>query len=138
MAHNIARQVLEESVEKAFNDFTDEKNFNSTPLYWPEKFKKAGFRLRLVFFCLNSITEAKRRVQIRVENGGHFVPDDEIIERYNLGFENLNRYWSYFDEVYLFDTSSYKQEPKFFLSIINHKMINLMIYLNIYQILFLI
>jgi predicted ABC-type ATPase len=124
MAHNMARQVLEESVEKAFNDCTDftyETNFNSTPLYWPEKFKKAGFRLRLVFFCLNSITEAKRRVQIRVENGGHFVPDDEIIERYNQGFENLNQHWSYFDEVYLFDTSSYKQEPKFLLSIINHK-----------------
>ena len=124
MAHNLAKQELEESVNKAIQDhkdFTYETNFNSTPIYWPEKFKKAGFRLRLVYFCLSSINEAKRRVQIRVENGGHFVPDNEIIERYNLGFENLNQHWSYFDEVFIFDTSSYKEEPKFLMSIINDK-----------------
>lgn len=58
-------------------------------------------------------------MQIRVENGGHFVPDNEIIERYNLGYKNLNEFWTYFDEVYLFDTSAYNEEPKFVLSIVN-------------------
>jgi predicted ABC-type ATPase len=125
MAHNIDRQILEDSIDKAIHeksDFTYETNFNSSPLYWPEKFKKADFNLRLVFFCLNSIEEAKRRVQIRVENGGHFVPDNEIIERYNLGYKNLNEFWTYFDEVYLFDTSAYNEVPKFVLSIVNKKL----------------
>jgi len=74
MARNKAREILEDSIDKAIHnqtDFTYETNFNSTPLYWPEKFKNAGFQLRLEFFSLNSIQEAKRRVQIRVENGGH-------------------------------------------------------------------
>jgi predicted ABC-type ATPase len=70
---------------------------------------------------LNSINEAKIRVQIRVENGGHFVPENEIEERYFLGFENLNKFWSFFDEVYLFDTSTYREEPKFLFSTLNGK-----------------
>lgn len=125
MAHNLARQELETSIESAITnneDYTYETNFNSTPLYWPEKFKAAGFHLRLVFFCLNSINEAIRRVQIRVENGGHFVPDHEVIERFSLGYRNLNQHWSYFDEVFIFDTSTYKKEPRFLMSIINREL----------------
>ncbi len=42
MAHNIARKDLEERIQKAIDnrfDFCYETNFNSTPLYWPQKFK---------------------------------------------------------------------------------------------------
>lgn len=122
MAHNKARQVLEESIEHSLQnkvDFTFETNFNSTPLYWPKKFKEANFNLRLIYFCLNSIEEAKRRVQIRVENGGHFVPENEIIERYQLGYKHLNEHYRYFNEVYLFDTSTYKERPQFLFTIKN-------------------
>ncbi|WP_119844811.1 hypothetical protein [Reichenbachiella sp. MSK19-1] len=49
-------------------------------------------------------------MQIRVENGGHHVPEHEIESRYQLGFQNLNEYWKYFDELYLFETSAFKQE----------------------------
>lgn len=122
IAHNISRAILEKSIDNAIlvcDNFAYETNFNSSPLYWPEKFKSSGYSLRLVYFCLNSINEAKRRVQIRVENGGHFVPETEIIERYFLGYEHLNKFWSFFDEVYIFDTSSYKEEPKFLFSILN-------------------
>jgi predicted ABC-type ATPase len=121
MAHNMSRTFLEKSIENAFlmnEDFTYETNFNSSPLFWPEKFKSKGYNLRLVYFCLNSIEEAKIRVQIRVENGGHFVPENEIIERYILGYENLNKFWTYFDEIYLFDTSAYKEQPKFLFSVL--------------------
>jgi predicted ABC-type ATPase len=124
MAHNLSRGILEESIDASLFskiDFTYETNFNVSPLFWPEKFRDSGFNLRLVFFCLNSIDEAKLRVQIRVENGGHFVPESEIIERYKLGFENLDFFWSFFDEIYLFDTSTYKQEPKLLFSIFNGK-----------------
>lgn len=126
MAHNLAKESLEQAISASIDnrtDFTYETNFNSTPLHWPEKFKNAGFRLRLIYFCLDTIEEAKKRVQIRVENGGHFVPDSEITERYRLGYENLNEHWAFFDEIYLFDTSAYKQEPRFILSIVNNELI---------------
>ncbi|WP_456457994.1 hypothetical protein [Reichenbachiella sp.] len=119
VAHNKTRQLLEEKVKNSIDtnsSFTYETNFNSTPLFWPEKFKDAKFKLRLFYFCLNSIDEAKRRVQVRVENGGHHVPPDEIELRYYLGYEHLNKYWKYFDELYLFETSAYKEEPRLILT----------------------
>lgn len=124
MAHNMARQYLESQIKYSIDNklgFLYETNFNSTPLYWPEKFRTEGYKLRLVYFCLNSINEAIRRVQIRVENGGHFVPEYEIKERYYLGFKHLNNHWDFFDEVYLFDTSKYNHEPTFLLSIFDKK-----------------
>lgn len=52
-----------------------------------------------------------------MENGGHFVPDSEIEERYRLGYKNLNESWQFFDAIFLFETSQYDQEPKHFLTI---------------------
>lgn len=124
IAHNLSWIVLERAFEESLTkklDFAYETNFHATPLFWPAKFKSTGFRIRLIYFCLNSIEEAKRRVQIRVENGGHFVPEKEIIERFTLGYKYLDDDWRFFDEVYLFDTSGYKESPKFILSIVNKK-----------------
>lgn len=126
MAHNIARADFENQIDSAISDgknFSYETNFNSTPLYWPTIFKEADYHLRLIYFCLDSIEEAKKRVQIRVENGGHFVPENEIITRYNLGFQHLDEHWAYFDEVHLFETSTYKAPPKHFLSLLGESML---------------
>ncbi len=123
ICHNKAGQRLEHEVTKALNqerNFTYETNFNSTPLFWPKKFKEKGFKLRLFYLCLNSIDEAKRRVQIRVENGGHHVPSWEIETRYIDGFKHLNAHWHFFDEVFLFDSSTYKKTPSYILSILDH------------------
>lgn len=73
--------------------------------------------MNLIFFCLNSINEAKRRVAIRVENEGHFVPENEIIKRYFDGYDNLNSNFSFFDNVHLFDTSEYLGIPRHCISI---------------------
>ena len=124
VAHHKAKELLRKKVKTCIlskSDFTYETNFNSTPMYWPEKFKQANFKLRLFYFCLNSIKEAKRRVQIRVENGGHFVPEHEIESRYRSGFENLNTQWKYFDEVFLFEASTFKKEPSLILTVIDGK-----------------
>ncbi|MDR3680163.1 MAG: hypothetical protein P4L41_09370 [Flavipsychrobacter sp.] len=99
------------------NDFCYETNFNSTPLFWPQRFKEKGYKLHLIYFCLDSIEEAKRRVNIRVQNGGHFVPENEITKRYFEGFTNLNAHFHYFDFVDVYDTSTYIGDPKYLLSI---------------------
>ena len=82
MTHNLTRKDLKEKIHTAINnkfDFCYETNFNSTPLYWPQIFKDAGYRLEIVFFSLDAIEKAKERVLIRYENGGHFVPDHEVV-----------------------------------------------------------
>jgi predicted ABC-type ATPase len=120
MAHNLSADHLRTSIETAITqekNFCYETNFNSTPLYWPTIFKREDYRLELAFFCLDSIVKAKERVRIRVENGGHFVPDKEIEERYSLGYKHLNEHWKFFDAVHLFETSEYDREPKHLLTI---------------------
>lgn len=128
IAQNKTRAVLEESIANAIEndlDFCYETNFNSTPMYWPEKFREAGFELNLFFFCLDSLDEAKKRVRIRVENGGHFVPEKEIEERYKLGYENLNGLFSQFDFVHLLNSSFYNEVPHHILSIQNGQLVYL-------------
>lgn len=120
MAHNLARKELETAIEKAINnklDFCYETNFNSTPLYWPTIFKNSGYKLVLIFFCLSSTTEAKRRVQIRIENGGHFVPEREIEIRFKQGYENLNFNYNFFNTIHLLDSNAYGKEPKHLISV---------------------
>jgi predicted ABC-type ATPase len=126
MAHNLSSENLRTSIEAAIEDkksFCYETNFNSTPLYWPNIFKKENYRLELAFFCLDSTEKAKKRVRIRVENGGHFVPDAEIEERYSLGYKHLNENWGFFDAIHLFETSQYDCEPKHLLTIEQHDLI---------------
>lgn len=97
MAHRMAFNELESQVKIAIDNkssFCYETNFNSTPLHWPEIFKNNGYDLHLIFLCLDSIQEAKKRVAIRVENGGHYVPENEIEKRYNDGYNNLNSFFN--------------------------------------------
>lgn len=126
MAHNLARKDLEVSIYESIQnklDFCYETNFNSTPLFWPKIFKENGYVLEIIFFCLDSIEKAKERVLIRYENGGHFVPDSEVEERYNLGFENINTYWTFFDTISLFETSTYNNTPTHLVTIRHQNLI---------------
>ncbi len=93
IAHNLAFDELENQINRAIismENFCYETNFNSTPLHWPDHFKKRGYKLHLIYLCLNSIEEAKRRVAKRVKNGGHYVSESEIKKRYYECFANLN------------------------------------------------
>lgn len=124
MAHNLAFSALEDNIQRAINNksnFCYETNFNSTPLYWPQIFNQNNFELHLIYLCLNSVEEAQHRVDIRVENGGHFVSKTEIQKRYFEGFQNLNSHYSFFNKVDLFETSKYGEVPAHILSIENNK-----------------
>ncbi|WP_286972131.1 zeta toxin family protein [Flavobacterium sp. UBA4854] len=120
MAHSLAFNELEHQIKTAIankSSFCYETNFNSTPLHWPDIFKNNGYDLQLIFLCLNSIQEAKKRVAIRVENGGHFVPENEIERRYQDGYNNLNKFFGHFDYVDIYDSSAYNEQPSYVLSI---------------------
>ena len=50
------------------------------------------------------------RVRKRVEEGGHDVPQDEIVRRWNATWANLLKTWDRFDHITIFDNSA--TEPK--------------------------
>jgi len=128
MSHNKAFQLLEQAIDKAIDsnsNFCYETNFNSDPMHWPELFRQSDYRLDLNYFCLNSVPEAKKRVQIRFQNGGHFVPNREVEERFHAGYGNLNAYFEEFDNVHLWNTCAYNSPPVHMLSISKGKLTTL-------------
>jgi predicted ABC-type ATPase len=126
MAHNLASSDLTTEIEEAWEtgkDFAFETNFDNEPMFWPDQFKARGYELFLIFICLESIDLANKRVAIRVENGGHFVPNFEVERRYNAGFKNLNSVYSQFDFVDILEGSAHGKMPKHIASIENGKVV---------------
>lgn len=68
-----------------------------------------GYQVTLVFFWLSSSELAIRRVQKRVEGGGHSIPKDVIERRYHRGLHNFfTLYMGLADEWIFIDNSSYQ------------------------------
>lgn len=71
-----------------------------------ENAKKEGFKITLIFFWLDSVDLAIERVETRVREGGHNIPQDVIRRRYYAGLRNLfDLYISNADYWLLFNTS---------------------------------
>ena len=51
--------------------------------------QSAGYKVHLLFFCLESPEQAIQRVAQRVKEGGHNVPAEVIRRRFQLGISNL-------------------------------------------------
>lgn len=114
MARNQTTMLFEKLVKEAIenkSDFAYETNFHFEPMYWPELFRRNGYQINLNFFCLESIELAQERVAIRVENGGHFVPNKEIESRFKLGYKNLDKHCGDFDLTWVFESSSHGNTP---------------------------
>jgi len=54
-----------------------------------ERCKQAGYITELLFIALSDAELAKKRVALRVSQGGHDVPDDVIERRFYLGLKNF-------------------------------------------------
>ena len=56
-----------------------------------QKAQSKNYTVTLLYFWLNSIDLAVERVKYRVSTGGHDIPKNVILRRYNLGLENLSK-----------------------------------------------
>lgn len=66
--------------------------------------QSAGYKVHLLFFCLESPEQAIQRVAQRVKEGGHNVPTDVIRRRFQLGIFNLvNLFIPICDSVLVFN-----------------------------------
>lgn len=108
IAKNQTTEAFELSIEKALGnkaDFCYETNFDSHPLHWPQIFRKNGYQLNLIFFCLENQEIARHRVQVRTEFKGHFVDNTTIDLKWKAGYKNANLHFDYFDNILLVDNS---------------------------------
>lgn len=72
-----------------------------------ERAKLAGFHVSILFVALDKPERNIERVRFRVADGGHDIPKDTIIRRYEKSFENLTRVLILVDEAALIDNSRY-------------------------------
>ena len=99
--------LLNENSSFAFETTLSTKSYKNTIL----KAQAAGYNVTLLFFWLQTIELARKRVQKRVSEGGHDIDSEVIERRYLSGIQNLfNLYLPIADEVLIFDNSEGKHE----------------------------
>ena len=63
-----------------------------------------GYKVHLIFFCLENEEQAIARVAQRVSNGGHGIPEEDIRRRFKRGIDNLiNLYLPICDSVLVYN-----------------------------------
>jgi predicted ABC-type ATPase len=71
-----------------------------------QKWKLQGWRVTLLFLWLPSPRAALDRVARRVRQGGHGIPDNVVVRRYNAGLVNLRHlYLPLADVAAIYDNS---------------------------------
>jgi predicted ABC-type ATPase len=87
-----ARTVLAEidRLAKARADFAFESTLSGlTYVRRLESWRRAGYRVEIVYLKLKSPQLALRRVAARVRQGGHNVPRADVLRRYARGLRNF-------------------------------------------------
>ncbi len=65
-----------------------------------------GYFVTLLFFALATPEMAVTRVALRVQSGGHNIPEETIRQRYKRGLHNLFEwYWEVVDRLMVFDNT---------------------------------
>ena len=68
--------------------------------------KDHDYLIHLFYVGLSSVEESIRRIQNRVEKGGHNVPTEDVIRRYNERFPSLANILPYCDKVKFYDNEN--------------------------------
>lgn len=75
------------------------------------KLKRHGYRIRLVYLFLENPEICIERIEIRVKDGGHHVPDEDVRRRF---FRSKQNFWNYYrfeaDSWQLFFNSEFEFE----------------------------
>ncbi len=117
-SYQAARQAdkLREQYIEERRSFCFETVFSHTSkVDFLNKAKEAGYEITLVFIHLETTELNKRRVEHRVNHGGHNVPDDKVESRIPRTIENVKSARSIVDFLYVFDNSSAEVPHRFLL-----------------------
>ena len=104
---NRINKLIGEKVDFAFETTLSTKSYHSLI----KTAKSYDYKIWLLFFWLPAPEMAIARVTSRVKEGGHFIPRDVIIRRYNRGLANLvNIYLQLSDNWFVLDNSLLKPQ----------------------------
>lgn len=72
-----------------------------------------GFDVTLIYIGIESCDLSRRRVQARVAAGGHDVPVEKLVARYERSLDNLERAIVQLPRVLIYDNSSFASPHRF-------------------------
>ena len=94
--------LIETGADFAFETTLAAKSYSN----FVKKAKQNDYRVKLLFFWLRTPDLAVKRVEIRVKEGGHNIPEETIRRRYENGLSNFfNIFKPIVDEWMLIDNS---------------------------------
>jgi len=70
-----------------------------------KKAKESGYKIHLFYIGVSSVQVSIDRVKTRVDNGGHGVPLENLLRRYEASFENLRKVLPLCDRIIIYDNS---------------------------------
>lgn len=102
---------------KRINDCLENKtSFNwETTIMGPfainliERAKELGYTVNLNFLGVNKLDRTIKRIERRVEKGGHGIPEDLVRHRYAHQFDNIGKILTMVDRAIFYDNSSVLQ-----------------------------
>lgn len=68
--------------------------------------REQDYYIRLYYIGVNTADESLKRIANRVEKGGHNIPADDVIRRFNKRFDDLAAVLPYCNEVKLYDNEN--------------------------------
>ena len=101
-----AIERINSSIEKGINLTQETTLSGSRTLKTINKAREHDYFIRLYYIGVNTAEESMKRIKNRVEKGGHTIPDDDVIRRYNKRFDDLIAILPYCDEVFLYDNEN--------------------------------
>ena len=108
------RLVLEEidRLAAARLDFAFETTFSGLGYVRRMRaWKRAGYRIEIVYLKLQTSRLALRRIAARVRSGGHNVPRSDVVRRFNRGWVNFERVYRPLADVWtVYDNSGRKPQ----------------------------
>lgn len=102
----LAVKHIEQALEDGVN-FTQETTLSGGyPKRLCKRAKEAGYYIRLYYVGLDTAEESIRRIQNRVERGGHDIPTKDVKARFSHRFEDVLKILPYCDEAKFFDNDN--------------------------------
>ena len=106
MAGRIVHKKIDEHFLKATSFGLETTLSGQTVLSTMRRAKMLGMKVALHYVGLERVELSKLRVWLRVQSGGHGIPEKDLERRFMRSIANLHRAARIVDEGYVYDNSS--------------------------------
>lgn len=101
-----AVEIIDDCLEKGVN-FTQETTLSGKKtLRTIIRAKEKDYFIRLYYVGVSTAEESVLRIKNRVRKGGHSIPDEDVLRRFEKRFEDLAKILPYCDEVHFYDNEN--------------------------------